>query len=101
MPAPVPRALIRVLGGREVRVVQASLQFHAPKQGKFQPPAYRIDIDTTATPWLTCRHYNAAPRALEVKDVRVPTEMTRFTLTVKTGPKRALSQWAKKLLSHE
>lgn len=75
-----------------------TMEFHAPKQGRFQPPPYRVLVDTDQTPWLAVQHYNAEPHEVALAQVRVPVEMTRFTVKVKAGSKTAVTAWAKQLL---
>ncbi|MFZ5438518.1 MAG: hypothetical protein ACOZQL_00850 [Myxococcota bacterium] len=99
---PVPaaaRALLRKLGApADTARLCFDVAFHAPKQGRFQPPPYRVFVDTARRPWLTVQHYNDEPHAVTPRAIRVPTEMTRFTVRVKAGPKAAISAWAAALL---
>lgn len=83
-------------------VVQFSLSFRAPKQGRYQPPHYELVIDSTKPGWCTYRNYNAAPRPIEPKSVMVPVEMTSFVLlSASRGVDKAKVQaWAKSLLTH-
>ena len=83
-------------------VVQFSLSFRAPRQGKYQPPHYELVIDSTKKSWCTYRNYNVSPRAIEPAEVMVPVEMTTFVLmAVSKGVNRAkVEAWAKSLLTH-
>lgn len=93
------RPLLRALGGDPSWVRLAfTVVFHAPKQGRFQPPPYRVLVDTAKQPWLTVQHYNDEPHEVTLRQVRVPTEMTRFTVSVKAGSKTAVAAWARGLL---
>ena len=79
-----------------------TLSFHAPKQGEFTPPAYRLFVDTTKTPWLTFQNYNSEPNPMKLADIQVPVEMTRFTLSVRPASlRKPLLAWAKALLERE
>lgn len=98
MPA-AARALVKKLGAPATTVcLQFTVTFHAPKQGRFAPPPYRVVVDTKKDAWLTVQHYNDEPRALTLAEVRVPTEMTRFTMTVRAGSRSAVKGWAAQLL---
>ena len=83
-------------------VVQFSLSFRAPRQGRYQPPHYELVIDSTQKSWCTYRNYNVAPRPIEPSEVMVPVEMTTFVLmTVSKGLDRTkVRAWAKSLLTH-
>jgi hypothetical protein len=96
------RALARRLGLDPAPAKLAfTLSFHAPAQRSFRPPPYCVVVDTTKTPWLTVQHYNPEPRAVTLAQVRVPVEMTRFTVEVKPAAhRRYVTAWAKRLLEH-
>lgn len=83
-------------------VVQFTVAFRAPRQGRYQPPDYELVIDSTKPSWCTYRNYNAAPRPIEPKSVMVPVEMTSFVLrSVGRGVDKVKVQaWAKSLLTH-
>ncbi len=94
---PAARAFARRLGlVPPPAVLRFTMTFHAPKQGRFLPPAYRLFVDTTKPEWLTFQQYNDEPHVLTPAQIQVPVETTRFTLEV-TGAKqrRALEAWAK------
>lgn len=82
-------------------VVQFSVSFRAPRQGKYQPPHYELVVDSTQPSWCTYRNYNAAPQPIDPQAVMVPVEMTTFVLHgVGKGLDRAkLEAWARSLLT--
>lgn len=83
-------------------VVKFSVQFRAPRQGKYQPPHYELVIDSTQPSWCTYRNYNVAPRPIKPSEVMVPVEMTSFVvLAVSKGVDRTkVAAWARSLLTH-
>jgi hypothetical protein len=97
---PAARALARRIGLSPVpSALRFSLAFHGRKQGDFKPPSYRLEVDTTKTPWLTVRHYNVEPHEVSVAQVRAPVEMSSYSLKTPIAKHRpALVAWAKALL---